>query len=116
MRIVHQLREGNVNVNFYGWGDWFTSVAAQIATDLSGTPYRPIPTINKRPGGRSGLMLVTNTPPVDNITTPFEVQREAILTGMEAAERLRAWVWSKRSVIEQWTALIERQRAASGLA
>ena len=87
-RIVHQLREGNANVNFYGWGDYFTNVAALIAGDLAGTPYRVVPTINKRANGRSGLMLVVDTPPINNLQS-FDEQRDAILAGMQATDRLR---------------------------
>ncbi|MBU6463589.1 MAG: PD-(D/E)XK nuclease family protein [Bradyrhizobium sp.] len=48
MRIVHQLREGNANVNFYGWGDHFTALAGMMASDLAGTPYRLVPTVQRR--------------------------------------------------------------------
>lgn len=78
MRIVHQLRESNANVNFYTWGDHFTALAATVAADLAGTPYRPVPTINKRTSGRSGLMIVVETPSIDN-GAGFDDQRENIL-------------------------------------
>jgi len=43
MRIVHQLREGNANVNFYTWGDHFTALAGAMASDLADTPSRTDP-------------------------------------------------------------------------
>ncbi len=79
-RLVHQLREGNANINFYGWGGLFTRLASVIAADLDGTPYRPVPTVNKRVGGNSGLMLVADTPPIDNLMS-FEEQQDQILKG-----------------------------------
>ena len=33
-RLVHQLREGNANINFYGWGGLFTRLASIMAVDL----------------------------------------------------------------------------------
>src|SRR5665213_1263711 len=81
-RLVHQLREGNANVNFYGWGRHFSHLAALIAPALVGTQYRPVPTVNKRVGGNSGFMIVADTPMVDNLLG-FDVQREAILQGMK---------------------------------
>src|SRR5690348_11719337 len=65
-RLVHQLREGNANVNFCTWGDHFTALAATVGGDLAGTPYQPVPTINKRTNGRAGLMIVVETPAIDN--------------------------------------------------
>lgn len=108
MRIVHQLREGNANVNFYTWGDHFTALAATVAADLAGTPYRPVPTINKRSSGRSGLMIVVETPSIDN-EAGFDDQREIILAGMKATDELRAWVWSHQSAIERWAAIVAAQ-------
>lgn len=105
MRIVHQLREGNANVNFYGWGDHFTHLAAVVGADLMGTPYRLVPTMNKRAGGKSGMMIVMETPSIDNIAG-FDAQRALIEEGIEATGRLRAWVWSSRDVIRKWAASI----------
>ena len=105
MRIVHQLREGNANVCFYGWGDHFTALAGAIAADLAGTPYRLVPTINKRVNGKSGLMIVVETPAIDNLSG-FDVQRDLILVGMKATASLRAWIWSHQEMIRRWAALV----------
>ena len=105
MRIVHQLREGNANVNFYGWGDHFTALAGAMASDLAGTPYRLVPTVNKRANGKSGLMIVAETPSIDNLSG-FDAQRDLILAGMKAADDLRAWIWSHREVIRRWSMLV----------
>ena len=105
VRIVHQLREGNANVNFYTWGNYFTALAATVAADLARTPYRPVSTYNKRTNGRSSLMIVVGTPPIDN-ETGFDAQRENILAGMKATDELRAWIWSHQSVVERWAAIV----------
>lgn len=109
MRIVHQLREGNVNVNFYTWGDHFNVLAATVAADLARTPYRPVPANNKRTNGRSGLMIVVGTPPIDN-ETGFDAQRESILAGLKATEELHGWIWSHRSVVDRWAAIVAAHR------
>jgi hypothetical protein len=104
MRIVHQLREANANVNFYGWGDQFVTLAGPMAADLVGTPYRIVPTVNKRANGRSGLMIVAVTPQVDNVSG-FDAQSDAIIKGMEATEGLRSWIWEHSEVVRRWAAL-----------
>lgn len=106
VRIVHQLREGNANVNFYTWGDHFHALAATVAADLARTPYRPVPTNNKRTNRRSGLMIVVGTPP----ETGFDAQRENILAGLKATDELRAWIWSHQSVVERWAAIVAAHR------
>ena len=106
MRIVHQLRERNANVNFYGWGDHVTELASTMAADLKGTRYRIVPTVNKRANGRSGLMIVAGTPPVDNLSG-FEEQREKILVGMRATEPLRERLWSHPDEMRRWAKIIE---------
>lgn len=104
-RLVHQLREANANINFYGWGDHFNEVAGEFAADLKNTGYRLIPTVNKRVGGHSGLMLVANTPSVDSLA-PFESQRGAILEGARATERLKDWFWSNEDILRRWSQLV----------
>jgi hypothetical protein len=105
MRIVHQLREGNANINFYGWGDHFTVLAGMMASDLAGTPYRLVPTVNKRANGKSGLMIVVETDPIDNLSG-FDAQRAKILAGMKATDNLRAWIWSHEDPIRRWAAAV----------
>ena len=96
-RLVHQLREGNANINFYGWGGLFTRLASVMAPDLDGTPYRPVPTVNKRVGGNSGLMLVADTPAIDNMSS-FEAQEDRILEGarITAGREIGFWATSPR--------------------
>jgi hypothetical protein len=105
MRIVHQLREGNANVNFYTWGDHFTALAGAMAADLADTPYRLVPTVNKRANGNSGLMIVVETPTIDNLSG-FDAQQDLILVGMKATDDLRSWMWSHREVIQRWSTLV----------
>lgn len=100
-RLVHQLREGNANINFYGWGDHFTHLAQIMANDLFDTPYRLVPTVNKRVGGKSGLMIVVDTPPIDNLSS-FDSQEDGIVEGIRRTVALRSWFLSNQAVIERW--------------
>ena len=100
-RLVHQLREGNANICLYGWGDHFSYLAGEMAPALAGTPYRLVPTINKRVGGRAGLMIVADTPQVDNLAD-FDTQRGQIEVGMRAAAALAKWFSTKRVECEGW--------------
>jgi hypothetical protein len=105
-RLVHQLREGNANINFYGWGGHFSHLASLIAPALVRTSYRPVPTNNKRVGGKAGLMIVADTPVVDNLLD-FEDQREAILDGIRVTAELRSWFWKNGPEIERWSKKVE---------
>ncbi|KMK64033.1 PD-(D/E)XK nuclease superfamily [Puniceibacterium sp. IMCC21224] len=105
MRIVHQLREANANINFYTWGDHFNELAAQISADLAGTGIRAIPTVNKRKSGRAGLMLVVPTPALDHFT-PFDEQIESVRTGIVATRSLREWLISHQDAVRGWAALV----------
>jgi hypothetical protein len=105
-RLVHQLREGNANINFYGWGRHFSRLAGFMAPYLVGTGYRPVPTINKRVDGKSGLMIVVDTPAVDNLLG-FDEQREAVLQGMRVTAELRKWFLGNKLAIEEWANAVE---------
>lgn len=100
-RLVHQLREGNANICLYGWGDHFSHIAGLMAPALAGTPYRLVPTINKRANGHAGIMIVTDTPTIDNLA-PFSEQREQIEIGMRATAELAAWFASRRDQVQEW--------------
>ncbi len=105
MRIVHQLREANANINFYTWGDHFNELAAQISADLAGTGIRAIPSVNKRKEGRAGLMLVVQTPALDHFI-PFDEQIGAVREGIEATRALRDWFVSPRAAVAAWSDLV----------
>lgn len=105
MRVVHQLREANANISFYTWGDHFNELAARISADLAGTGIRAIPSVNKRKGGRAGLMLVVATPRLDHFT-PFDDQIDAVRAGIAATRALRNWFVSHQDEIRGWAALI----------
>lgn len=105
-RLVHQLREGNANINLYGWGEVFNRIAAEVSCDLKGTEIRAVPTANKRVGGRSGLMLVVQTPAIDSLAA-FDPQKEDIRAGVLAAAKLKHWFWSNKPIIEKWSSLIK---------
>lgn len=108
LRIVHQLREGNANVNFYGWGDYFTLLAERIAPALNGTGFRSVPSVNKRRNGRSGLMIVADTPKVDQYGD-FDEQIAAIRVGVAETERLRQWVFDHKQDLEDWARLVREE-------
>jgi hypothetical protein len=101
-RLVHQLREANANINFYTWGDAFEAIALDLRRDLQGTGFTLSATVNRRKGGRSGLMVCVPTPPVDN-QRPFADQTGAILQGMGAADRLRGWFLANQSLLRSWS-------------
>ena len=106
MRIVHQLREANANINFYGWGDHFAQLAQEMAPVLRGTNYRLVPTGNKRRNGRSGLMVVAETPRIDQFGD-FDEQTDAIRAGIAATEGLRAWLIAHKSEVESWSQVLK---------
>jgi PD-(D/E)XK nuclease superfamily len=106
-RLVHQLREANANINFYGWGDFFNEMAGEMAVDLKGTGYRLVPTINKRAGGHSGLMIVASTPAVDSLAS-FDEQREAVLAGAKTTAKLKDWFCSNEAVLRRWSSLVSK--------
>jgi hypothetical protein len=112
-RLVHQLREANANINFYGWGDHFSEVAGEIAAVLKNTGYRLIPTVNNRVGGDSGLMIVASTPPVDSLAS-FDAQREAIVEGARITARLKDWIWSNEATIRRWAQLVSADEKIDG--
>ena len=100
-RLVHQLREGNANICLYGWGDYFSYLASEIGPSLANTPYRLVPTINKRANGKAGLMIVADTPVVDN-TAPFEEQRERIEVGLRVTVELARWFALQNDPAARW--------------
>lgn len=99
MRLVHQLREANTNLCFYGWGDHFTELAEPLAALTKGRGLKLQPTINRRKSGRAGLMVIAATEAVDN-QRAFDEQVPAILSGMGKADALRLWLLDNRSGIE----------------
>ena len=106
MRIVHQLREGNANVNFYTWGDYYGEIVTLLEKDLSGTPYRTQPTRNMRKGGRSGLMIYVPTPTVDN-QKGVEEQLDSIVAGIKSTQSLRSWIVSNLDRIKRWSEVVK---------
>lgn len=106
-RIVHQLREGNANINFYGWGDHFTELAQPMASSLAGTGFKLVPTQNKRKGGRSGLMVIANTPRIDQFSE-FDNQRDAIIEGMQQVDALRKWFIDSKHEIKNWARIVAK--------
>ncbi|GAA4019142.1 hypothetical protein GCM10022280_18590 [Sphingomonas swuensis] len=111
-RLVHQLREGNANICLYGWGDHFSRLAADMAPAFAETPYRLVPTVNKRANGRSGLMIVVDTPVIDNLAD-FDTQRGMIEAGARATAGLAAWFAGKREEIQKWASKVALLSASS---
>ncbi len=113
MRIVHQLREANANINLYTWGDYFSHLAQAMAPALQGTDFRLVPTLNKRRGGRSGLMIVAETPKVNQFAD-FDQQREAVTQGIRATEKLRDWFMDHRTDAEAWSRIVAQMNKGQG--
>jgi hypothetical protein len=107
MRLVHQLREANANLCFYGWGNQFIELAEPLAALTKGLGYKLQPTINRRKSGRSGLRVITATEAVDN-QQAFDQQVPAILDGMAKADALRLWLGANRSGVEAVAARLAR--------
>lgn len=107
MRLVHQLREANANLCFYGWGDRFADLAGPMAGAVVGTGLRLVPSVNKRAGGRSGLMVVAATPKVDQFGD-FDAQVDTIRAGISACVGLRSWLLAHREEVRAWANLVER--------
>lgn len=105
MRLVHQLREANANLSFYGWGDHFADLVAPLSVALKGSGFRIIPTVNKRKGGRSGLMIFAMSPAVSN-QRPFAEQQDAIVEGLQQAEALREWLTGNRALTERLSTVV----------
>ena len=63
------------------------ALRAYCGRDTETTAYRLVPTINKRANGRAGLMIVADTPSIDNLA-PFDDQREQIESGMRIVAEL----------------------------
>lgn len=106
-RLVHQLREGNANICLYGWGNHFSRLAGVIGPDLDGTPYRVVPTINKRANGNSGLMIVCDTPKIDNLAS-FSDQEASVVVGMEATLALKLWFSNARASVQRWAQVVPK--------
>lgn len=111
MRIVHQLREANANINFYTWGDHFNELAARISADMAGTGIRAVPSVNKRKGGRAGLMLVVPTPALDHFI-PFDDQIAAVREGIVATRALRDWFVRNQNAVRAWARLVPGSKMA----
>lgn len=104
-RLVHQLRAANANINFYRWGDYFEELADEMEPSLQGTGFRLVPSVNKRPNGRSGLMVMADTPQVDQMGD-FEAQSEAIKTGIVETERLLDWFIASQKKLERCSKIV----------
>ena len=104
-RLVHQLREGNANICLYGWGDYFSYLAGDMAPALKDTGYRLVPTANKRANGKSGLMIVAPTPTIDNLSD-FDAQLEQIDTGIQVVTALADWFWKQEAEVQKWAELV----------
>ncbi len=110
-RIVHQLREGNVNINFYTWGNFFDDIATSIQTSLKETPFMVAATMNRRKGGSSGLMVYGETLPIDNLK-PFDNQIPELLEGMKMVDLLRDWFEKNQMTIQEWSKQINELKNA----
>lgn len=104
-RIVHQLRKGNANINFYGWGEYFDQLQGVITDDIAGTGFRLIRGVNRRANGRAGLVIAVETPKVD-LLGEFDSQEEAIREGIKATRQLREWFLTNQNTVSGWAEVV----------
>ena len=104
-RIVHQLRKGNANINFYGWGEHFDQLQGIITDDIAGTSLRLVRGVNRRANGRAGLMIAVDTPKVD-LLGEFDSQEEAIREGIKATHQLREWFLTNQNTVSRWAEVV----------
>ena len=110
-RFAHELgrdlerRANYVAVTFAGWGTRLQELkpilesdAAELAARFaakSPTKIRPNP----------GLVMFIETEPVDN-QGDFEAQKDALIAGVQQAEKLRRWLIGNQEKLEQWQRLV----------
>ncbi|MCB1356100.1 MAG: PD-(D/E)XK nuclease family protein [Maritimibacter sp.] len=104
MRIVHQLRDANANLNFYGWGDAWDQLSETIGAALENSDFHALPTMNRRRNGGSSLKIVAETPKVDQFGD-FDAQVDAIQQGIRATATLRHWMLEHQHDIREWAAI-----------
>ncbi len=105
MRIVHQLREGNANLNFYTWGEQFDAIADQLGRAVQGLGFRAEPTKNRRKGGKASLKVIVDTPRVDHLAD-FDAQLPAIRTGILKTNELLEWFLSRKTEVSRWAKVV----------
>ncbi len=104
MRIVHQLREGNANLNFYAWGSKFPDLAKAMAPAIEESGFRLEKTVNRRKGGEASVKVAAVTPIIDPFGD-FTAQEPSIRAGILAARALLHWLLGHESEIRQWAAI-----------
>lgn len=102
LRFSHQCQDKqfrpSVKVMFAAWAPHAARLAAQARSDLEGTGFY------LRAAGAS-LAIVHDTPPMNN-QRPVAEQMEAVLQGLQAAARLRAWMFGNAAVLARWAAAV----------
>ena len=107
MRIVHQLRDTNANLNFYQWGDAWDQLAETVSAALEGTAFYAAPSANKRRNGSTSLKITAETPKVDQFGD-FDAQLNAIEAGIRATADLRHWLLEHKDEIRSWAKIASR--------
>lgn len=107
LRFSHQCWDSNapspsVKVMFADWGNCETALRKFAADDLANTPFY------LRKAGRS-LGLVHDTPRLNNMK-PVGVQDNAVLEGLRAASKIRAWMFANETVLKKWAHYISEQQ------
>lgn len=98
MRLVHQLRAGNVNFCLAGWKQRQDAIKATFDVVIDAGPIF----LDTSPKG--ALMFRVGTPMVDNMRD-FETQRAAASKGINAASQLLAWVLGNEARFAAWSRL-----------
>jgi PD-(D/E)XK nuclease superfamily len=101
MRIVHQLREGLANINFYGWGKKLETLKSTFDQSIAVGELFLRKSNNKRANGKSGLMVCIQTPPIDN-EAEFEPQEVRVMEGLGAVQGLLDWIHASEDLLSKW--------------
>jgi hypothetical protein len=98
LRFSHQCQDKqfqpSVKVMFGNWAAQVSKLAPLAAVDLRGTGFY------LRSAGAS-LAVVQDTPSMDN-QKPVSEQMDAVLQGLQAAAKLRAWMFGNEQVLARW--------------
>lgn len=101
MRIVHQLRGCNANLNFFTWGNSWEKLERAVLSGLEETVYSAQIANSGRKSGAVSLKIVAETPYVDHLGN-FDSQVDEISRGIETTARLKAWFLSNMDTVAHW--------------
>lgn len=103
LRFSHQCQDKqfrpSVKLMFAGLGAYASKLAPLAKVDLDGTDFYV------RAAGAS-LAVVHDTPRMDN-QKPVSQQMDAVMAGLQAAAKLRAWMFGNERTLARWVAHLQ---------